>query len=159
MNVFVQEQETLKARLESNAYFADIPIATEAKGTITEDVAQSIAAAGLAENPGGKVGIAIVLRTPEFENGDPRSTGLSLVLRPKVSVYENVMVNQDPANGIGKAALDVVQAVIFMLHGYAVHRGPGRHAIMGGDSEESEGGMIAYHLDVAVPGFVGGLPT
>jgi len=159
MNVFVAEQEIVKARLLSSPYFADIPIATEAKGTITEDVAQAIAASGLTENAGGKTGIAVVLRTPTFSNSDPRATGLSLVLEPKVSIYENVTINQDPVNGIGKAALDVVQACIFLLHAYAPHRGPGKHAVLDGDSEESESGVVAYHLSLAIPGFVGGLPT
>lgn len=157
MNCFVKAQEDLKARLLAQAYFADIPIVTEAKGTITEDVAQAIASSGLAENPNGKYGVAIVLRTPEFSVSDPERAGLALVLLPKISVYENVVVNQS-AGGIGKPALDVVHAVLFLVHGYAQQRGP-RHSVTGGDSEEREGGLIAYHVDVSVTGAINGMPT
>lgn len=156
MNAFVQEQELLKARFQSNSYFSDIPIATEAKGTITEDVAQSIAASGLAENGSGKVGIAVVLRTPGFANSDANRAGLELVLQPKISIYENVTINQGDT-GIGKSALDVLQAVLFLVHGFGQQRGP-RHSVTGGDSEEADG-VVAYHVDVGVAGSINGMPT
>jgi len=155
MNVFVAEQQRIKDRLQSVAYFADLPIVTEEKGTITEDVAQSLAAVAVAENGDNKNGIAIVLRTPEFTNSDPTKTGMLLMLHPKVSIYENVSINQG-ATGIGKPALDVLHAVLFMLHGFGSARIP-RHAVTGGQSAEADG-IVAYHVDVDVPGAIGGLP-
>jgi hypothetical protein len=81
------------------------------------------------------------------------------VLQAKISIYENVTINQDPVNGIGKPALDILQAAIFLIHGWSVMRGNvGRHSITDGDSEEMDG-VIAYHLDVATAAAVNGMPT
>lgn len=156
MNCFVEAQEVIAERLASSAYFADIPIRTEAKGTITEDIAQSLASAGLEENANGKAGIAIVLRTPAFKNLDPDSIGLALSLLPVISIYENPLINQG-ATGINKPALDVVHAVLFLVHGYRKDCGP-PHSITDGDSEENRG-IMAYHLTASVPGAINGLPT
>ena len=144
MSLFTAIQEQIRERLDEHEDFAAIPVVTEDRQTITTEIAESLAASGLAENPEGKVGLAIVLTTPAFEAESPEADALVLGLTVIISVYENTVINQG-ATGTGTPALEVVESICRQLHAWRPERGLDPVRVLGMESEEANG-VVVYHL-------------
>lgn len=114
MSVLVSIQQQCADALAGDPFFAHIPILTEKLNDIASDMEKSLEAATAG---GGKSGAFVLAATPtanvNWGNvGGPFFDDIKLLFM----VMENVPVNQDPACGTLKAALDIAEEICAILH-------------------------------------------
>lgn len=114
-------QEDVKARLENDTFFADIPVLLQRKGDIESDVENAL---GVLNEKSGKCGICAVVLMPEVEAPDGELPGPELTVIQSVQIIERPIINQDALSGTGKSAERVALNVANLLHRYiAFHLG------------------------------------
>ena len=102
----------VKARIEAHAWFADLPVITEDKGNIENDI--EVALGTLTEKQ-TKIGACIVLLAPLAKCPNPNAPGPIIEPLIVVSVVEDVTINQG-ATGTGKPALQIVEMLMRRIH-------------------------------------------
>ena len=98
-------QEAIAKALKKEPFFANVPVITEAKGDVLNQIERAIA----------KIGISVVIETL---TGKPETMGVgaySLDLKVGVTVSENVVINQG-ASGSKKTASQVVAMILCLLN-------------------------------------------
>jgi hypothetical protein len=111
-----QIQTDLKARLEADAYFADIPVIIESEqdflAQLTKLTANMIAKAG-------KRGTAVVIGPTTVDVPSPEVPGPDWApMKMFVTAYETPLLNKDPTAGTGKAAFEIARKIATVLHDY-----------------------------------------
>ena len=85
-----------RERLESLAYFADVPVLSEDAGVVESDIDMALATIN---EKTGKGGIVVVVHTPSEEAVDPETPGPQSKIVLPVSVMEDPLLNRDTAGG------------------------------------------------------------
>lgn len=106
----VDVQEELVELLEADPYFADIPIFTQRKKNIENEIA--LALGTITEKAAGKIGLCIVVVMPLAEMSYPNLPGYFDKVPQVLRVLENVTLNT-----IGKKAEDVAVHIVATIHG------------------------------------------
>lgn len=108
-----QLRQLVADRLSADAYFTDIPVFTEKKGDLDNEIGRSL---GLLDNTGGKIGLCVIVMAPTAGVAKPNLPGPHLdTISLVVHVEEAVMLNTG-ASGTGKAASDCAERVAALLH-------------------------------------------
>jgi len=103
----------LAARIEANAFFADITVAVAEEGNVAQMVEAKQA---IVKTKGGKWGVAvIVLQVPEEEFRPNLQFG-PMLMQPEIQVVENVDQNNS-ASGTGKSYRQVARQLVRLLKG------------------------------------------
>ena len=111
-------QQLMADWLANDPYFVDIPILTEFSKDIASDLNQALSV-GLTGGT-GKAGICLVIVTPLAQASFADQPGpyfdhIKMVAR----VIENVAINQNPASGTGKRALDVAEYIHAVMRDFS----------------------------------------
>lgn len=107
-------QNDIEGRLAAADYFADIPVFSERKKDVANEVARAL---GALSGKGGKKGICVVVLSPVGTDQEGNLPTVELHMRVAVKVIENVLINTS-ATGTQKAALKVAEAVVGLLKHY-----------------------------------------
>src|ERR1700733_6488554 len=106
--VMANLQLDVASRLQSNAYFNDIVVLTEAKKDITYEINRAV----------DSIGVCVVVLSPIADVQHPNEPGPVLSeIHISISVLENVIVNQG-TTGTGKAAIDICENILSLIHQY-----------------------------------------
>ncbi len=106
-------QAALQARLQSHPWFADLPVLTEAKGDIENEIARAL---GALSGVDGKIGACVVILTPTAKCQNPNAPGPILdPLTVVVAAIESVTVNQGD-QGTKKHAAEIAEMILRRLH-------------------------------------------
>jgi hypothetical protein len=97
----------LAAALESDPFFADIPVVVVEKGNVLSEVAKRTA---VITAKGGKRGVSVFVLQVIGDDEMPNVNFSPMTLRPAFQVVENVELNTD-ANGTGKSARRVARKI------------------------------------------------
>lgn len=107
-------QNEIEARLAAAEYFADIPVFSERKKDVANEVSRAL---GTLAGKGGKKGICAVVLQPVGNDQEGNLPTVELHMRVSVKVIENVLINAS-ATGTQKAALKVAEKVVALLKHY-----------------------------------------
>lgn len=102
-------QQSVVTRLQSDGYFANIPIFSEKIGDIQNQIDTALASLGICV-----IVMTVTARVEHPNEPGPYFSDIKVVVR----VTENVLANQSPT-GTQKAASDVIEAVCGMIHQYS----------------------------------------
>lgn len=106
-------QAALQARLSSHEWFADIPVLTEAKGDLENEIARAL---GTVTETNSKIGACVVILTPTAHCKNQNAPGPCLdPLNIVVDVLEDVLINQGDT-GTKKHAAEIVEMVLRRIH-------------------------------------------
>jgi len=147
-------QEDLSSRLEADAYFSDINVFTERRGSITGMLANGLR---VLTKKGNKIGVAVMVGLFEADANNENAPGpIFDDGATLVSVFENPTLNSG-ASGSGKAALDIAVRVARVLHHY-YPGGIGQTVLVSGKAviqpipeRELGSGMVGYMVRVGIP--------
>jgi hypothetical protein len=98
-------QESVAAVLTADPYFAGIPIITERKGDVLNQIEINL----------GKLGLCVVIETITGKPEHGAIGSYSLDLNVGITVTENVLINQG-ATGTKKPASEVVAMILCLLN-------------------------------------------
>jgi hypothetical protein len=134
-------QTELSALITADSYFSGIPILTEARGDILNQLQRAL----------GKLGIVVIIETltgkPEHASAGSYTVELSL----GITVTENVLINQS-ASGTRKPASAVVARIMCLLNPLRQQELPAWIESFG--LVDDSGGLLIYQLNCkAVAGF------
>jgi hypothetical protein len=100
-------------RLQADSYFLDIPVFTEEKADLDNEIARSL---GVLTETGGKIGACAVVLSPRADVKDKGLPGPYLdPIRLAVHVEESVLINQS-TSGTGKHASDIAERISALIH-------------------------------------------
>ncbi|MDB6108331.1 MAG: hypothetical protein JWR69_81 [Pedosphaera sp.] len=108
----------LAARLEADAFFADIPVTVVEKGNLKAEMARR-EALNIAKVD-GKRGAAVLVLQIVADDDYPNLTGGPLTLKPAFHVIENVEMNNDE-RGTKKSARRIARRIINVLKNFGMH--------------------------------------
>ena len=97
----------LAARLESDEFFADIPVIVAEEGDLAAELARKVA---VITEKGGKRGAAVIVLQVVCEDDYPNLQFGPLTLYPSFQVVENVELNRD-GQGTGKSARRIARRI------------------------------------------------
>lgn len=113
MGLLRQLRQQIADRLAADSYFEDIPVLTEDRGDVENEIARAL---GTLTETGGKIGICAVVLTPFARIRTQELPGPYLdPLQLSVTIEENVLVNQ-ATGGTQKHCSDVAERVATLLH-------------------------------------------
>lgn len=98
-------QQLVATKIQGIDGFAGVPVLTEIKGDLVNEVEMAIA----------KLGLCILVLTPTMRNDEPEALAINLSADLVVQVMENPQINRG-AGGTGLAAVDVAVTVAQELH-------------------------------------------
>lgn len=117
-------QTSVQTRLQAHAYLSDIPVLTEEKGDIDNQIDLALGVLGSVVE-GGKLGACIVILTPTAKNQSPNAPGPLLEeFLLVINVLESVAINQGD-QGTKKHAIQIVEFILRYLHRWTI---PGTNA-------------------------------
>ena len=140
-------QADLGARLESKAFFQDIPVLVARKGQIESDVEVALTTFNAKAGRGGAVSIVLM---PTLEVPEAEAPGPQFVVSTTVRCVENPLVNLDVTNGgTGKSAESLGLVVLRAMHHFDLGDGhvlyADRRAMEPNGSFE---GQVAYDVHI-----------
>lgn len=98
-------QSAIVTRLRSQTYFDDIPIISEAKGDLLQEIDLAI----------NRVGVCVLVIVPEVVADQPDHPAANLSVRPILQIAVNPSINNTEA-GTRKAASDIGMEIGRVLH-------------------------------------------
>jgi hypothetical protein len=107
-------QADIAARLQADAFFADIAVIDERKADVVGDISKAL---GVLTVKGGKLGVCAVVLSPTADDEMPDAAFGPMEVVITVRVLENVLFNTG-ATGTGKAALTVARRIHRILKHY-----------------------------------------
>lgn len=147
-NPFFTFTAAAAARLNHGALVA-VPRLTEDPQDPLNEAFKALYRGSLPANADGKCGVAIVIQTPDTQ-GLSGGTGLIVgEITLRVSIYELVALNRDPATGIGLAGADVLWLSMDRLHGWSPTEAgsPVEFTKFTSDEDPDRPGLLAYFAD------------
>jgi hypothetical protein len=143
MGTLADLRQDVADMLEADAYFVDIPVLTEKKGDIANEIDRAL---GQLTTKGGKIGICAIVMSPLARVSKQNIPGPYMdPIAVIVHIEENVTVNTG-ADGTNKACSDVAERVL-ALHRDSPSDGRGRPLIAESiGSAEPVSGDLAYDV-------------
>lgn len=149
-NPFINLQSLVKAQLQTVSTLAVCPILSEDPGDPLNTAYLALFRGALPVNTNGQTGLAalVSLWNGKPSDGDDRITLPMMRLGIRITVFENIPVNRDPAAGTNLSGLDATWAIISGLHGFSFGPGQAPIAFAGFDTESSPTEpILAWNID------------
>jgi hypothetical protein len=115
-SVLTQIQDDIADRLAADDYFSDIPVMSERKADLLNEITKSL---GTITKKGGKCGVCVVVLSPEANNTASGVPGGILGVTIPVRVLEDPLYNNDATTGTQKAALTIARRIALVLDSYS----------------------------------------
>jgi hypothetical protein len=107
----------LQARLEGDAYFADVPVVLAEDGDPLAELARKEA---VLTTKGGKRGAAVIVLPLILDDAYPEQGAGPMILRPAFQVLENIDLNRD-SNGTGKSLRAICRRIVQLVKPLALY--------------------------------------
>lgn len=119
MDPLRQDQEDIAGRLESDTYFADIPVFQQRRGVTESEIERALSTITV---KGGKSGAAVVVLKPRLAPGEADAAGPEYRVLIEVQVITQPLVN-DGDDGTQKDTEAIAERVRLLLHRFATSNG------------------------------------
>jgi hypothetical protein len=149
-NPFLTLQNTLKTYLGTISGMTACPILTEDPGDPLNTAYLALFRGALPANAAGQTGLACVISLWSGQTADADLRVMLPMMRMiiRISVFENVPVNRDPAGGTQQGGLETTWTIINSLHGYSVGIGQAPITFVRFDTDSSPTEpILAWYVD------------
>lgn len=141
MDPLQQDQEDFAARLNGDAYFADITVLLQRRGVTEADIEQALS---VLNEKIGKIGACVVVLKPGLVATDPDAPGPEYRVSLTVQVITQPLFNDDATTGTLKVTEAIAERVRVVLHRFATAGGTYSFAAM--EPAEVEAGKDSFSV-------------